>query len=496
MAGSGGRRPNVLLIFCDQLRPDALSCLGGHAPLRTPVQDELVAGGVRFAHCYTPNPVCVPAREAVITGRYAHRYGCMENGGGRPDAGVPTFPRLLHEAGYVTFGVGKQHFRPVREHRGYGRLLLSEGQPAYRQDDDYLLYLRDAGWGHLPAAEGPRGLQYYEPRESLVPDEHHITPWTARRCAELIRANRTRPFLATAAFFKPHPPFNPPRSYWDRYPPESVSLPPPAAPEEPDDYLRVQNHSKTMLAPDEARVRAVRSSYYALVAQLDDAIGLLVETLRQCGVLDNTLVIVSADHGELLGEHGAWGKRSFYEGSGAVPLLLHWPDGLPRGGTPTTPVSTIDLFATIASACGLTAPGNLDGFDLLPLARGGAAPERPGVAAEYGAERHLKLMWRWEEAGRQWKYVWFANGGREQLFDLASDPLEVRNRALSEPAHCAAARRQLVTWCRQTGFPGALDPAGGERLLRYPFETLPLGQVRGQAPAWPQRDPDFVGVPG
>jgi arylsulfatase A-like enzyme len=308
--------------------------------------------------------------------------------------------------------------------------------------------------------------------------------------------------LATAAFFKPHPPFNPPRAYWDRYPPESVSLPPPAVFDEPDDFLRVQNHSKTMLAPDEARVRAVRSAYYALVQQIDDAIGLLMQTLRDCGILDNTLVIVSADHGELLGEHGAWGKRSFYEGSGAVPLLLHWPEGLPRGATPQTPVSTIDLFATIAAAAGLTAPDNLDGFDLLPLARGGAAPERPGVPAEFSRDRTLKLMWRWDESGepgqqgQQWKYVWIANGGREQLFDLASDPLEVRNLASAERARCEQAHRHLVAWCRETDFPSALDPASGDRLLRYPFETLPLGQVRGQEPAWPKRDPDFVGRQG
>jgi arylsulfatase A-like enzyme len=496
-------RPNVLLIFCDQLRPDALGSLGTQAPLRTPVQDELAAGAVRFAHAYTPNPVCVPAREAVLTGRWGHRFGCTDNGDPRAGAGVPTFPRLLHEAGYVTFAVGKQHFHPVRAHRGYGRLLLSEGQPAHRQDDDYLLYLRDRGYGHVAAPGGPRGTLYYAPRESPLPPELHITRWTAEQCAALIRANRNRPFLATAAFFKPHPPFDPPRLYWDRYPPRSVSLPPPGAPApgpaplpppgagpEPDDFLRVQNHSKTMLAPDEARVRAVRSAYYALVEQLDDAIGLLLQTLRDCALLDHTLVIVSADHGELLGDHGAWGKRSFYEGAGAVPLLLHWPDGLPPATVRRTPVSTIDLFATIAGAAGVAPPGPLDGLDLLPLAREGAAPERPGVGAEFGRDRTRKLMWRWEEGGSQWKYVWLANGGRQQLFDLAADPLELRDLAAEEGRRCEEAHRRLAAWCRVTDFPGALA-SGGERLAEYPFEALPLGQVRGGPPAWPARDPDF-----
>src|SRR5207249_8787202 len=163
-------RPNFLFVFCDQLRGDALGSLGTLPPLRTPAMDDLAARGVRFASCYTPNPVCVPAREAVITGRWAHRFGCLENGGARPDAGVPTFPRLLHEAGYVTFSAGKQHFRPLRDHRGYGRLLLSEGQPAFRQDDDYLLFLRDHGYGHVTTPGGRRGPYYYFPHESPLPD--------------------------------------------------------------------------------------------------------------------------------------------------------------------------------------------------------------------------------------------------------------------------------------------------------------------------------------
>src|SRR5919198_2287572 len=133
----------------------------------------------------------------------------MENGGGRAGAAVPTFPRLLHEAGYATFAAGKQHFRPVRDHRGYGRLELSEGQPAFRQDDEYLLFLRDNGYGHVTEPGGPRGPYYYHPVESCLPDALHMTPWTAQRAAAFIRANRNRPFFCTAAFFKPHPPLDP-----------------------------------------------------------------------------------------------------------------------------------------------------------------------------------------------------------------------------------------------------------------------------------------------
>lgn len=454
--------------------------------------DALAAAGVRFSACYTPNPVCVPAREAVITGRWAHRYGCMENGDPRPDPSLPTFPRLLHEAGYATFSAGKQHFRPAREHRGYGRLELSEGQPAYRQDDEYLLFVRDHGFGHLTEPGGRRGRDYYLPQGSPLPDDLHMTPWTAARCAEFIRANRTRSFFCAAAFFKPHPPFDPPRSYWDRYPAESVRLPHVGQSDRPmlDNFLLCQNRSKNMDAPDEARVRAVRSAYYALVEQIDDGIALLVETLRACDLRENTVIVITADHGELLGDHGMWGKRSFYEGSVRVPLLVSWPAEGIMGHLLDAAVSTLDVFPTLLAAAGVPAPADLDGVSLLPYALGGAPPERPGVASEYGRGRKRKLMWRWPEVDSSWKYVWLANGGREQLFDLSADPHELHNLASADPDRCRAAHAQLVVWCRETDFRAAL--ASNSRLAALPFAPIPLGKVNDQRPAWPAHDPTFA----
>ena len=501
-------RPNFLFIFADQLRGDALGSLGGHPPLRTPAMDHLAQAGVRFSAAYTPNPVCVPAREAVVTGRRAHRINLLENGGPRSDPSAPTFPQLLLDSGYTTFSAGKQHFRPPRSHRGYGRLHLSEGQPAYRQDDDYLLFLKDNGFGHLTEPGGQRGPSYYLPQYSPLPDDLHMTPWTAARCADFIRANRpvggrgggsSRPFFAACAFFKPHPPFDPPKSYWDRYPPESVTLPHVGPEDSPplDSFLLTQNRSKNVDAPDEARVRAIRSAYYALVEQIDDGIALLVDTLRESGILENTCIVISADHGELLGDHLAWGKRSFYEGSASVPLIMHWPAGLPSAVVREAPVSTIDLFPTFCEAAGISAPNNLDGVSLLPYARDNAIPDRPGVAAEYGDERKRKLMWTWREddaGGQHFKYTWLANGAREQLFNLTADPYELHNLAPSDPKRCATAHQHLVHWARATTYRDALSLDDPTVLVSLPYEPIPLGEVNKQAPVWPQRDPDFQPV--
>ena len=482
--------------------------------------DALCAGGVRFPYAYTPNPVCVPAREAVITGRWAHRINLLENGGPRSDPSAPTFPQLLQHSGYATFSAGKQHFRPPRSHRGYGRLHLSEGQPAFRQDDEYLLFLKENNYGHLTEPGGNRGPSYYLPQYSPLPDHLHMTPWTAAECAHFIRANRPvagqggrspRPFFAACAFFKPHPPFDPPKSYWDRYPPESVTLPHVGSEDSPplDSFLLTQNRSKNVDAPDEARIRAIRSAYYALVEQIDDGIALLVDTLRECDLLENTCIVISADHGELLGDHLAWGKRSFYEGSACVPMILHWPAGLPSGVVRDTPVSTIDLFPTFLEAAGIPSPGNLDGVSLLPIARDNAAPDRPGIASEYGDDRKRKLMWTWREgaagvtrttrstdaanptAGHHYKYVWLANGAREQLFDLTADPHELHNLASSDSRRCADAHQHLVRWARETNYRYALDQNDPTALTSLPYEPIPLGEVNKQAPAWPTRDPDF-----
>ena len=503
-------RPSFLFIFCDQLRADALGHLNTHPPLRTPALDQLCRTGVRFSSCYTPNPVCVPAREAVVTGRWAHRYRLMDNAGPRVPAAVPTFPQLLLDSGYATFSAGKQHFRPPRSHRGYARLLLSEGQPAFRQDDDYLLFLQASGFGHLTQPGGRRGPDYYLPQSSPLPDPLHMTPWTAARTADFIRSHRSvggaapsRPFFAACSFFKPHPPFDPPQSYWDRYPPHSVTLPHVGPEDSPplDSFLLTQNRSKNVDSPGESRVRAIRSAYYALVHQIDDAIALLLDTLRDCALLDNTVVVVSADHGELLGDHSAWGKRSFYEGSANVPLIVSWPSSLPQGAVRDLPVSTIDLFPTFLAAAGITPTPppdlDLDGLDLLDAARDATSLDRPGIPSEWGDDRKRKLMWRWTEPApssgppHPFKYIWLANGAREQLVDLTADPHELHNLAPSDRTRCARAHAHLVHWCRTTDFPAALSPDDPDRLSSYPFQPIPLGDVNQQSPAWPARDPDF-----
>jgi arylsulfatase len=250
-----------------------------------------------------------------------------------------------------------------------------------------------------------------------------------------------------------------------------------------------------MDCPDDSRIRDIRASYYALITQIDEEIAILIDTLKDCGIYDNTVIIFTADHGELLGDHKAWGKRSFYEGSVAVPLIVHWPDELPSGVVRELPVSVLDLFPTILTMAGVIPGSYIDGVDLLPLARDGIIPDERagGVASEHGNGRELKLMWRWQEISgrevRQWKYVWLCNGGMEQLFDLTTDPDEAHNRAAQDRDRCRKAHEQLVRWCEVSGFSTAVT--NDRQLMNLPFELLPLRGVNDQRSEWVNNDPDW-----
>ncbi|MGH2355104.1 MAG: sulfatase-like hydrolase/transferase, partial [Chloroflexota bacterium] len=163
------QRPNFLLIMCDQLRADCISADDRAWPgVSTPNIDRIAQRGVRFRRAYTEVPVCVPARVNVLTGLHAHQLGIMDN---QPTPGpeVPTLPGLLTDLGYFTAAIGKMHFRPPRNHYGFQRMLLSEEIPRYRVDDEYLLYLRDRGYGHVLEPHGLRHEQYYQPQVSQLP---------------------------------------------------------------------------------------------------------------------------------------------------------------------------------------------------------------------------------------------------------------------------------------------------------------------------------------
>lgn len=474
-------KPNIVLILCDQLRADVLGCYGSTV-VETPNIDRLAASGVCFDRAYSQTPVCIPARHALISGKNAFELGMLENTAKHPKPFVPLAP-LIRDRGYSTSAVGKMHFIPTREHFGFDRMRLSEGVPRHFFDDEYIQFLWNAGYKDIVEPYGPRSEKYYVPLVSKLPEEVHGSTWTADQAIDVIRKNRDRPFFLYAGFFKPHPPFDPCPPYDTMYPPDEI--PEPTAMEGDKDpidrMIPYQNGYKVGGTGrlTSAEVQKIRSYYYGTVTQLDKHIGRVLDALEAEGQRDNTIVILTADHGEMLGDHHGFGKRCYYEASARIPFIVSWPQRFPQGEHRQQFAILPDIYTTLVEAVGGQVPEGITGMDLAPAAMDPEAAGRDRVIAEYGTGINLKFMLRWGDM----KYIYHTNGGQEELFDLAADPDEFDNTAAANPAVCQDCRQQLVAYYQDYGFGDALD---GDSLKCYPYEEPEVPGYLNQYPRWPE----------
>lgn len=484
------RRPNVLLITTDQQRYDALGA-AGNPLIRTPVLDGLCAEGTRFQNCYTPSPVCVPARHALLTGLLPHNNGCVNNGS-RLAPGTPTMMGLLSAAGYVTHGVGKMHFSPPRRSLGFQALELSEEIPAHVEQDDYLPFLLARGFGHVHEPHGVRSDMYYVPQVSQLPAELHTTAWTADRAAAFLRGHdQHRPFFLWTSFIKPHPPFDPPVPWNKLY--RTVDMPKPFRPEGYRQlqtwWMRHQNRYKYREdGPDDTLARTLRAAYYACVSFIDHHVGRILRVLAATGLAQETLVLFTSDHGELLGDYGSWGKRSFLDPSVRVPLIARWPGHLPAGGVVTTPVSLVDIMPTVLAAAGVDSAGcRQDGADLSTL----PTAEPRLVCAQLAEDAHGTYM---ATDGRL-KYFYSAPDDREFLFDLAGQEREERNLA-ADPAWAGRLqdlRERLAARLRGDGYERPFTGAGWRRYRLPPDPQDPDDDRIFQEARWTDPWPRIPG---
>ena len=349
MRGSSGiQAPNILFIMADQLAP-MLTGAYGHPVVQTPHLDRLAREGVRFDAAYSPCPVCGPARASLMTGKYASSIGAWDNAAPLP-VDEPTFAHYLSLAGYDTVLSGKMHFVGADQLHGFRRRLVSNIYPA------------DFSWtpnrGVEPADEGAHALDYQGDairvggwsRELSYDEETHF------RALEYLRsrsaAGETAPFMLTVSYHHPHEPFLPPKAYWDLY--EGEDIPIPKIPDDVDEHYSTLDRwlntyhglRKATKLRDPDSLRRLHRAYYALVTYIDDKVGELLSTLEQTGQAENTVVVFSSDHGDMLGSRGMVQKRAFYEWSARVPLIMRFADRAHAGKTIETPCSLIDLLPT------------------------------------------------------------------------------------------------------------------------------------------------------
>lgn len=464
---------NILFIMCDQLRADYLSCYG-HPTLQTPNIDRLAARGMRFTRAYSQAPICGASRMSFYTGRYVLSHGATWNFVPLP-VNERTMGEYLRPLGLRVAVVGKTHHEPdvdgmrrigLSPDAGAGRLIAHGGFEPYWRDDGihpdhatppdlpYNEYLRQNGFaGHNPWHEwansgigsgGQIASGWYARNAHLpvrLPEQFSETAYATNRAIEFIRDQGDKPWCLHLSYIKPHWPYIAAAPFHALFQQDAVIRPHRSASERDDAnpiFKGFRDHPESVsMSQDLFRLNVV-PTYMGLVKQIDTHIGRVLDTLAQCGRLDNTLIVFTSDHGDFLGDHWLGEKEFMYESSVRIPLIVVDPsDGTRRAAVSDALVEAIDLLPTFIEALGGNPPNHvLEGHSLFSHLHGGPEPSRDAVFSELDyaiyptakkngmAPRDARMVMA--RTGR-WKYVHFGKHLPPQLFDLIEDPDELHD---------------------------------------------------------------------
>lgn len=426
---------NVLLLMADQLTTRVLSMYGNPGAAATPHLDELAARGTVFSNAYCNSPLCVPARAALCTGRLPGRIRSYDNGSELP-ASVPTFMHHLRAAGWSTALSGKMHFIGPDQLHGFEERLAADIYPAavdWTPDWGRGVHGNPGASAARLGRSGPCSTPTVEMRYDDTVQERGLA-WLRSRCA----ARPANPFLLCVSFTHPHDPFIIAEPYWNRYGDADIPAPQAAPDSLPHPFNRWINthHELDRFPPDAPTVHRSRRAYYGMVSYVDDKIGEWMSELDGLGLKDDTLVLFTSDHGEMLGEHGMWFKRTFYDAAAKVPLIAAGP-GVKAGQYLGETVSLVDLFPTLLELARVPySTGELDGRSLAPLLSGDRSGARDTAICEYCGEGAVAPMRFIRRGAHKCVYV---HGQAPLLFDLSRDPLEQHNLA-GDPEWAAIAQ--------------------------------------------------------
>lgn len=433
------RPPNILLIHSDQHRYDTLSC-AGHPLVRTPCLDRLAAEGVWFTHAVTPVPICSAARASLLTGAWPTQHGCLTipyccETFVPARADLPTWTRLLADVGYDIRWVGKFHAEVAGAPTDHGvREFI--GLSGYKE------YRKQRG---LPPP--PTGL--FGAVDRGVMSEDSSLAWQARQVVRLLGSlsSADRPFVLRWDPPEPHLPNHVPDDEAGLYPPDQIA-PWPGFPDPLTGKPPAQRRTRLRWGTDTmtwAQWQPVVSRYLATVDLLDRQIGVVLDALKRLRLHDRTVVIYTADHGDMCGSHGMMDKHyCMYDDILRVPLIVRGP-GLAPGRCDALVSSEVDLARTILALAGVNAPPSFVGNDLLALARGEVSAPPDAFVQYFGTQQGLYSSRALRS--RRWKYVYNPTAF-DELYDLVLDPGELHNR-VDDPACSAvldACRQRMGEW--------------------------------------------------
>lgn len=425
-------RPNVLILYPDQWRADALGC-AGNSVVQTPYLDRLAREGLRATHAFVANPVCTPSRGSFMTGRYPHSTGVTHNQAPLP-ATETCFAEQFVAAGYRTGYIGKWH-------------LDGEARPGFVPPE------RRHGWQYWAAFN--RGHNYHDgvyfrdtpeplPAPGFEPD--HQTD-LAIGFLEEAASRREQPFCLFVSWGPPHTPLEPPERHRHTYAPERLPLP-------------------ASVPPEIAGVaRQERAPYYGLVTALDDNVGRLLDALDRLGLAEDTLVLFTSDHGDSLGEHGLFRKTIPYDEATRVPLIARWPGHIPAGTVSDALIHSVDIAPTLLALAGAVALPDAQGYNLAgALLDGSNGPRRAAYIAGHVATGNAQ--WPTHPLPEHWRALRTADhllvtdqdGAVALQFDLRADPLALENLASRPEARSAREEllAHLLVEARAAGDPLAL----------------------------------------
>lgn len=417
------RRPNILFFLPDQHRYDWLGT-NPRLPVRTPILNKLAEQGVLFSRAFCPSPLCAPSRASLASGKHYDRCRVKNNGVDYP-VEQPTFYLLLRESGYHVAGVGKFDLhkntldwgldgsRLVKQW-GFSEGIDNEGKwdairsGAIAPKGPYMAYLHRRGLAEIHVQDFRKRRSYAATFPTPLPEEAYCDNWVGNNGLQMLKKNPTnKPWFLVANFTGPHGPMDITDRMYKRW--QGIDFPQP-------------NNCKKFGPPTHVKIRRNCS---AMVENIDRWLGIYIEELKKRGELDNTIIVYSSDHGEMLGDHNRWGKSVPYQPSVGIPMII-WGPGVVKSVVSDALVSLMDLNATFLDYANIPRPQYMDSISMRPLLEGKSSSHREYVLSGLN-------KWRMVFDG-QYKLI-LTRGKKPVLYDLVNDPLENQDIADRKPIH-------------------------------------------------------------
>ncbi len=425
-------KPNILLVMVDQLTSFVLNSYGGKV-CQTPHLDSLAAKGSVFENAYCPYPLCAPSRFGMMSGRLPSSIGAYDNGAEFP-AAIPTFAHYLRLHGYYTCIAGKMHFVGPDQYHGYEERLTTEIYPAdmsWTPTPDFRDFNKDEERAYTFGVSTIDTVKDAGPvaRSMQIDYDEDVIHHAIRELYSRARSEDDRPFMMTVSLTQPHDPYVTTREYWDLYRDEGIDAPNvpfiPVDQRDPHSQSLYYHYGQDKCELSDADYRRARRGYYGMISFIDHLFGRLMEALNESGFAQNTVVIFSSDHGDMIGERGMWFKKTLYNPAIQIPMIIAHPDY--AANRVASAVSLLDVFPTLLDIAEVK-PDDISteyhGRSLLPTLRG-ESMEGP-VFAEHidgGTEAPRVCV-----VDGNYKLV-MSRAYPASLYDLATDPLELDNLA-------------------------------------------------------------------